>query len=279
MKPFKILSSGLLVILFFLACSKEKDPVQADETEGLQLVATFHNDDHKIDLYTKNGKFQTGYNDIFFQIKDKQDRFINDAQVEWAPVMHMSAMSHSCPSSTISKKEGTRSLYTGFIVFQMAGNDMEYWELTINYTAGGTAYSVKQKIQVTAAPKRVVESFMGADEKRYILALAAPAEPGVAVNDMKAVLYRMESMMLFTPVDGYTIKIDPRMPGMGNHSSPNNVDLTQGADKLYYGKLSLTMTGYWKINLQLANESGDIIKGESVTDDNESSSIYFELEF
>ena len=69
------------------------------------------------------------------------------------------------------------------------------------------------------------------------------------------------------------------MPGMGNHSSPNNVNLTQGTDKMYYGKLSLTMTGYWKINLQLEDASQNILKGEPVTDTNETSSIYFELEF
>lgn len=70
------------------------------------------------------------------------------------------------------------------------------------------------------------------------------------------------------------------MPGMGNHGSPNNVNLTQsGADKVYKGKLSLTMTGYWKINLQLANPAGTVLKGEEVTTANEGSSIYFEVEF
>jgi len=47
----------------------------------------------------------------------------------------------------------------------------------------------------------------------------------------------------------------------------------------YFGKLSLTMTGYWKINLQLENESGTILKGEPISETVESSSIYFEVEF
>jgi hypothetical protein len=80
-------------------------------------------------------------------------------------------------------------------------------------------------------------------------------------------------------VDNYTIQIDPRMPGMGNHGSPNNVHLTQGTDKIYRGKLSLTMSGYWKINLQLLDATGAVLKGEPVAGDNESSSLFFEVEF
>lgn len=70
------------------------------------------------------------------------------------------------------------------------------------------------------------------------------------------------------------------MPGMGNHSSPNNVHATQAAaGKLYTGKLSLTMTGYWKINLQLAKPDGTILGGQEVTDTNLASNLFFEIDF
>ena len=70
------------------------------------------------------------------------------------------------------------------------------------------------------------------------------------------------------------------MPSMGNHSSPNNVNATQAvAGDLYNGKLSLTMTGYWKINLQLAKPDGTVVKGEEIAGTVTDSSIYFELEF
>ncbi len=76
------------------------------------------------------------------------------------------------------------------------------------------------------------------------------------------------------------ISVDPRMPGMGNHSSPNNEDLVYNAGtQMYDGKLSLTMTGYWKVNLMLYNENGDVLKGETVTDTNPESSLYFDFEF
>ena len=274
----------LLTLLFiaslvqlFSACSD--DDIVVNELVDLQLAATFTNDFHSIEFYTSNGKFQTGYNAIFFQIKDQDGKLIKDATASFQPMMHMMGMTHSCPTSTIAKKEDAQSTYAGYIVFQMASNEMEYWELTLNYTINGQDYMAIKQIQVDDAAKRVVESFQASDEKRYIIALVQPAEPRVAVNDMEAVLYKMESMTSFLAVDDYKIKIDPRMPGMGNHSSPNNVDLVQNEGAVYTGKLSLTMTGYWKINLQLENGDGALLKGEAVTEANEGSSIYFELEF
>ena len=272
--------SWLVAALVSIAsCSKDDGQLTANEVEGLTLVKTMDNNTHIIDVYTKNGRFETGYNEVFFQIKDQNGNLINNATANWTPVMQMMGMSHSCPASSVVKKSGASSTYTGFIIYQMAGNETEYWELTINYIINNTDYSVTNKVDVSASEERKVESFQGSDDKKYIIALVQPVAPRVAINDMTAVLFEMRSMMEFVVVDNYTIKIDPRMPGMNNHGSPNNVDLTQNAEKLYSGKLSLTMTGYWKINLQLFNQSNELIKGEAVTSENEGSSIYCETEF
>lgn len=281
MKYVKTLKYILLLsaITFIISCSKDNGIVPTNELENLQLVTTIENGQHTISFYSANGKFQTGYNAIYFQIKNADGSLVNNATVTWNPVMHMMNMSHSCPYSSITKKENAPSTYAGYIVFQMAGNDMEHWELSLDYSINGTAYTAKAQIEVTAAPKRIVESFVASDGKRYILAMVEPTKPIVGINDMKAVVYRMETIMKFIPVEDYSVKIDPRMPGMGNHGSPNNIDLASVSKGMYQGKLSLTMTGYWKINLQLSDTQKNIIKGEEVTDTNESSKIYFEVEF
>ena len=271
----------MAVAVLFASCSK-KSIIEDnnDETTGLTLVATITNATHKIALYTETGTLQQGYNKIFLQIKNNDGGTENDASVSWKPIMNMMSMQHSCPYSPVTKVAGKRSLYEGFVVFTMAGNDTEYWDLGFDYTIGGNTYSAGGKINVTAPAKRNIVSFKGNDDVNYIIALVTPTHPKVAVNDMQAMLFRMQDMMTFPVVDGYTIKIDPRMPGMGNHSSPNNTDLKQNSpDKIYQGKLSLTMTGYWKINLQLENQVGTLLKGEPVTAENENSSIYFEIEF
>ncbi len=277
MKLLKYFS--LLAIALLFSCSSDDDNVlPISETENLTLVKNFENNHHTLSVYTQNGMFQLGYNKIYFQIKEG-DQFIDNAQVSWKPMMHMMNMSHSCPYSTINRTLNTETLYEGYIVFQMPGNDMEHWELTFDYTVNGEEFTVSETITVPPSTKKRVNVFMGSDDVRYIVALIEPSDPKVALNDMTAGVFKMNNMMHFPVVDNYTLKIDPRMPSMGNHSSPNNVHLTQGAQNLYHGKLSLTMTGYWKINLQLLNAQDEVLKGEEITDTNEASSIYFEIEF
>src|SRR5699024_11274890 len=74
----------------------------------------------------------------------------------------------------------------------------------------------------------------------YSTLFRSPEKPEVKINDMEAILYKMEDMMTFSIVENFTIPIDPRMPSMGNHSSPNNEDLTyRHTSETYKGKLSL----------------------------------------
>lgn len=269
-----------MLIVLAMSCKKDSPIDNTAETANLTLVKTVTNGSHNIKIYTENGKLQTGYNKIYLQLTNADGSLINNAQLTWKPLMHMMSMQHACPYSAITKVADKNTLYEGYIVFQMAGNASEYWELQFDYTIGSATYTASSKIDVTVAAKRNLVSFIGTDNTRYVIAMVTPTTPKAAINDMQAMVFKMQDMMTFPIVDGYTVKIDPRMPGMGNHGSPNNVHLTQNsANKIYQGKLSLTMTGYWKINLQLANATGAIVKGEEVTSTNEASSIYFEVEF
>lgn len=162
----------------------------------------------------------------------------------------------------------------------MAQNETEYWDLKIDYNIDGTPFSVTTNIDVPASVKKRVASFTGTDNVKYVVAYIEPYQPKVALNNMTVGIFKMENMMSFPIVNDLKLKIDPRMPSMGNHGSPNNVDLEQSLSNTFYnGKLSLTMTGYWKINLQLLNASNEILKGETITETNESSSLFFEIEF
>jgi hypothetical protein len=279
MKIYKILF--LFALALVTSCSSDNDSSPVNELAGLLKVKELTNETHVVELYTPSGTTQQGYNDITLRIKDKTtNNYIQNATIEWMPIMHMTMMSHSCPFSMVEKVAGKETLYNGYIVFQMPQNSTEYWDLKIDYSINETNYTITDIIDVPATEKRVVSSFMGTDNIRYIVALVEPKNPKVALNDMTVGIFKMENMMHFPKVNQYKLKIDPRMPSMGNHGSPNNVDLTQStSDELYHGKLSLTMTGYWKINLQLLNASNEVLKGEAVTDANEASTLFFEIEF
>lgn len=280
----KIFIAFFAMALFLSSCrTSSDDPVTppVNELDGLTKIKEVANDTHIIELYSASGTTKQGYNNLKFRIKNKStNQYEKNATATWNPLMHMTSMTHSCPKSEIKKVTSDGTLYGGYIVFQMAENAAEYWDLKIDYTINGTAYSATTGVSVPQESKQTVSSFLGSDNSRYIVAYIEPKTPKVAVNDWTVGVWKMQDMMTFPVADGLTVKLDPRMPGMGNHSSPNNVDAKQTqAGGLYYGKLSLTMTGYWKLNLQLAKADGTVLKGEPVTDANPASSLYFEIEF
>lgn len=268
-----------------ISCNNSSDENSIEtpynELQNLKPIKEISNDKHIIELYSASGQLSQGYQEIQLRIKDKiSGQYINNADIQWLPIMHMTSMSHSCPKSLVSKNTGNNNMYGGYIVFTMAQNASEYWDLTLNYSVNGNNYTATSVLDIPASTKRVVTSFKGTDNVKYILAFIDPKNPKIATNDLSVGVWKMVDMNNFSVVDGYKVKIDPRMPSMGNHTSPNNVHATQNnVGGFYYGKLSLTMSGYWKINLQLENSSGTLLKGEEITDSNPASSIFFELEF
>ncbi len=273
----------ILLVATIISCTKDDDDVllPENEVEDLILIQEISNDTHTVEMYSISGALSQGYNDITIRLKDKTTGdFVEDATFMWNPMMHMTQMSHSCPKSDLLKVSGKETIYNGYIVFQMAENADEGWDLTFNFTVDGEDFTAVGDISVPATDRKEVTVFMGMDDVRYIVALVNPQSPDVMINDVTFGLYKMESMMSFPVVEDYKILLDPRMPSMGNHTSPNNEDLVYNAmSNMYDGKLSLTMTGYWKLNLMLENENNEVLKGEEVTEDNESSSLYLEIEF
>lgn len=265
-----LLSAGLLA-----SCSQDADPVPVDELEGLKLITSVVKENRTVELYSVTGKLTTGYNEIFFRVKNPDSSIVaNNTRATWAPAMKTADSTYSSPASAVVPRAGTSSLFGGFIIFPVAGSGDGHWELTISYNAGGS-FSLTGEIPVEAAPKRVVESFEGKDGQKYIVAMIDPAKPEPGDNVMSALLYRMKSASDYEAVSGYKIKIEPWMTTAG-HGSSNNVDLTL-QDGIYQGKVNLTAAGNWRINLQLANDKGEIVKGEPLAGSGAGSSIYFEI--
>lgn len=275
----------LFIALFSTACSSDDDnndaPPVINEVEGLTKIQDIVNSNHTIELWSKTGHFNTGYNNVSIRIKDNSNNtFFENFSINWMPVMQMPTMQHSCPKSAIVKAPGKNTVYQGYVIYQMTNLDGSGWSLTLNYTIDNVDYNVTDTITVMQNYNQNVTSFKGSDDVKYVLALIEPQSPKIATNLMKVGLYKMENMMSFPVVEDYTITLDPRMPDMGNHSSPNNTDLTyRSVDSMYQGNLSLTMTGYWVLNLQLLDEMDTVLKGEPVTLENPQSSVYLELEF
>lgn len=285
---FKYIRPLLFLSIVFLQMSCDGSDVteQTPESEVAQLyrIDSLNTGDYTFFIYKKTTEnLVVGYNPVFIQLKNNiTGKYVEDAELSWKPLMHMTTTSHACPYSAISKVPDTKTLYQGYFIFIMASDDTEFWEISYNYINGTDtlAKAANRPVVVNSSGKIHYKSFIGTDDEFYFLALVDPIKPKVGTNDLTAHLYKKVDRFTFIPVENYNIEIDPRMPDMDNHSSPNNVNLVHSStDKIYKGKVNLTMTGYWKINLVVRDANNVIIKGEEISSVKASSSIFFELEF
>ena len=287
----KLLTRSLLVLLSlaaFSSCKKEEaeEPtLQTPATTDLQLLQSSTDGAYTLELYNKTGQLEVGHNTIFVRIKNDGSA-VNNASLSWMPMMTMdmggSTHQHSCPYSAITPTASDPTLFEGDVVFIMASSMMGSWELTVTYDAGSGPHAVVMPVTVVDSDSEFHKEYtstIGSDGVTYLLAMVEPSAPETGINDMAIGLYKRVSDTEFPAVEGYTIRVDPRMPGMGNHSAPGNVDLTQGADGFYHGQVGFSMTGYWKINLIVEDASGTALAGEAVTDTNLESSVYFNVSF
>lgn len=282
MKTLKYIFALLILTTAFTGCSDDDEIPESNPVADLIRIYEFSAEDYSIELYSESPDLEVGYNEISIRIKDMaRNEYLTDAEIDWLPMMHMETKEHSAPHTALSNTE-ENSVYKGSIVFQMPENETEYWDLKLSFQLNGNEITEVNRISVLPSSDgmKKLQVFVGNDDNKYVLAYVNPRTPEIGINDFQAVLYKMENMMSFPVVENFLIEVDPRMPGMDNHSSPNNEDLTyNSATEMYEGKLSLTMTGYWKINLKMLNGNGELIKGNDIDDSQPASDLYFEVEF
>lgn len=289
MKFFKYSVMVLFTSFLIASCSEKEDPKpdNVNEVEQLQLLNTLTGDGYKVELFNETGAFKVGYNPIFLRITDKNGDYVQEANIDWMPMMTMNMHGmiheHGCPFSPIQKVADKKTLFEGYIVFIMASDGPDnFWDLEVNFTANGESVSVNQTINVVSTDSDFNKEFAsvtGTDNVSYFAALIEPSKPQIGTNDITVGLFKMGEHHDFPVVNNYKIKVDPRMPSMGNHSAPGNEDMVQGSDGFYHGKVGFSMSGYWKINLILEDNNGNVVKGEPISEQNEESSLNFRLEF
>lgn len=274
------------MMLSVVACKKDtkektQEIISENEISNLTLVTTSENSNYSIEIYTSNGKISKGYNELFFRFKNKTTgEFVQPSSLNFNTEMDMGSMQHGSPVSTITKVPNKKNLYSAFAIFQMASMQVDDWSLNVNVTIQQQNFVFYFPVNVQETAKVTCQSFTGSDSKKYVIAMVNPKKPAIGPNVISARIFEMVNMHQFDEVNHFQLQIDPRMPSMGNHSSPNNVHMVQTDNAgEYKGSVSFSMSGYWKINLKLLDGQQTTLKGEEVTTSNEASSIYFEVEF
>lgn len=245
--------------------------------------------DGKYDVfaYSRNGSFHTGYNEIFFvATKKKNGNYIKNFDVtSLTPLMLMVKMNmkHSTPvgGSAESFNDNYLAVKRTWVSFVMNTSEAGSWTLGYNVSVLGSNGGIEAAdIVVDALPEgqQWFKSFKVGDNT-YYLSLVNPTDWQTGKNSIKAYVSKKNTPAT-TPYglaqEQFTIEIDPRMPDMGNHTSPDNVALTKQANGSYQGTVNLTMTGRWRIHLAVKDEKGNVVAGGDDLSDG-FSSLFWEV--
>lgn len=249
-------------------------------------LSTVVDGQYNVFAYSQNGSFHVGYNEIFFvATKKKNGNYVKNFNVTGlTPVMLMTKMNmkHSTPvaGSVESFNDGYLAVKRGWVSFVMSSSDSGSWTLGYNVEVLNSSGSVETGITVGALPEGQswLKSFkVGSDT--YYLSLVNPYDWQTGTNDIRAYVSK-KSDPITQPyalaTETFTIDIDPRMPDMGNHTSPNNTPLLKQKDGSYQGSINLTMTGLWRIHLTVKDQQGNIVAGGKDLDEG-LSSLYWDV--
>src|SRR5690606_28578173 len=135
MKTLYHIFSILILSIAFIGCSDDddKNPIEFNPVEGLNLLYEIPAADHLVQIYSEKQSLEVGYNEISIRIKDLgNNQYISNAAPTWVPMMYMESMAHSAPHSGLRNAE-ENTVYKGYIVFQMASNSTEFWEISLQY--------------------------------------------------------------------------------------------------------------------------------------------------
>ena len=235
-------------------------------------LSTVVDDQYNIFAYSQTGSLHSGYNDIFFvATKKKTGNYIENFDITGiTPLMHMVKMDmyHSTPvgPDAASFNNGYLAVKRTWVSFLMNTSENGSW--TLSYDAqvlGKTGGIEKRDIVVDALPQGQawLKSFKVGDAT-YFLSLVNPLDFKTGTNTITAYVSK-KSAQATVPYalaeENFTVDIDPRMPDMGNHTSPDNTSLVKQADGSYKGTINLTMTGLWRIHLTVRDAQGNIVAG------------------
>lgn len=252
----KLISTGIILsTLLSISCSE--DEVQINPTEGLTKIGegVASSSNTKVEIWADEELF-VGYNMLYAKLSDATTGdAIDESMVQFIPMMNMlSGMKHSAPVDNPVSEQAVNSLFPGAINFIMpSGTDIGSWILKVKVQnqIRNVEDFVELDLNVITPEKTRMYSFATEDGMKYFVSYHFMEKPKVGVNDFEVMIHTKQSMDSFPAVTDFTIIMEPEMPSMG-HGSPNNVPPTHKGNGHYVGKVNFTMTGDWRIHLNLS---------------------------
>ncbi len=252
--------------LFVAACEKDDDQIP-EEVNLLSITKAGSGAGHfNVELRAKEPLFQ-GYNKLYFDIRRSSGNSrVTQASVTLLPLMHMTMMTHAAPFENPVNMPNEDGLFEGAVVFIMPSNPEEGWTLEVAIDSEGEKDTVNLTIPEVRSLEEVREFSVVSqvDGKTYFISLPEPSTPKVGINDIGFTIHFRENMLSFPAAEDLSVVIEPEMPSM-NHGSPNNVNPVHTGNGHYKGKVNFTMTGWWRVNIDVSKDGQAI--GENLSFD------------
>lgn len=250
-------------------------------------LSTVVDEKYNVWAYSRTGTLHTGYNDLYFVVtKRSSGNYVKNFDItNVTPLMEMvkMGMKHSTPvAPAVTTFDETRlAVKHGWVSFLMNTSDSGTWAFSYDISVLGSKGGISDAaitVDALLEGQEWLKNFKVGDET-YFLSLVNPTEWVTGTNTIQAYISK-KSNPITTPYalanETFTVEIDPRMPDMGNHTSPDNVKLTKQADGSYKGSINLTMTGLWRIHLTVKDSKGNIVAGGDDLKDG-FSSLYWDV--
>lgn len=242
---------------------------------------------YDVKVFSKTGTLHIGYNDLYFVVtKKKTGNYVKFFDIKnFTPLMNMVKMNmwHSTPVGGALEVLDTKrpAVKRGWVSLLMSTSEAGYWQFSYDIEVLGSKGRLEEKevnVKGLSEGQDWLKSFKVGNDT-YYLSLVNPNDWATGQNAIQAYISKKSSPAT-TPYavasETFTVEIDPRMPDMGNHTSPNNVALTKQPNGSYKGSINLTMTGLWRIHLTVRDAQGNVVAGG---DDQKSgfSSLYWDV--
>lgn len=262
----------IMAVAFISSCKKETNNNPSYTIpSNLILIASGYaaGSEARVDVYSTDSFF-VGYNQLYIAVYDSaSNQRLTDAQINLNPMMTMiGGMSHSCPFENPTSNIASEGLFSCAIVYIMPSSSTGSWTLNtaILNNKNGLQGTAAMAITVLNPAMAKMKSLTALDDSsKLFISIVKPMNPIVGVNDFEITIHKKASMMSFPAANDYNTVADPQMLSMG-HGSPLNENPVLQGNGHYKGKLNFTMSGDWRVYLDLNHNS-------AVAD----SSLYFDM--
>lgn len=254
----------MAILLIISACSKKNSPKPNNNNTAKIKVGESYatGSGMKVTLY-QDTTFLTGYNKIYLVLTDSASAAAitnATATISTSMQMNMTDMM-TCPVEQ-PVYSGDIKMYTAASVFNMTtGNGMGQWNITVNIInpTNGKQGNASFMVNVNNRTYNLIATQTGSDGQTYMITLVQPLKPQIGMNNLELLIDKQNDDMIYSPVNNFKIQFTPKMPAMEDMTSTNNQNPILLANGHYIGKVNFTMTGDWKLDIDLLNGQNTIV--------------------